>query len=74
MSDPFSDEDLAGYVCADHFERARLLLNSVAHVLGCTEKPNLGNNFFEIGGDSINMVQVIIKTLSQRLAKDIIIV
>ena len=47
-----------GYVSSDHFERARLLLNSVAQVLGCTEKPNLGNNFFEIGGDSINMVQV----------------
>ena len=54
----FGDEDILGYVSSDHFERARLLLNSVAQVLGCTEKPNLGNNFFEIGGDSINMVQV----------------
>jgi len=34
-------------------------LNAVAQVLVCTEKPNLGDNFFEIGGDSINMVQVI---------------
>ena len=54
----FSDEDLSGYVCSDDFERARLLLNAVAQTLVCTEKPNLGDNFFEIGGDSINMVQV----------------
>ena len=55
----FSDEDLSGYVCSDDFERARLLLNAVAQVLVCTEKPNLGDNFFDIGGDSINMVQVL---------------
>jgi hypothetical protein len=39
-------------------EAARLLLDSVAHVLHGTHKPALTENFFAIGGDSINMVQV----------------
>ena len=42
----------------DHFERGRLLLNAVAQVLLSSEKPHLSDNFFDIGGDSLNMVQV----------------
>jgi len=55
----FLDRDLEHHVSSDHFERGRLLLNIVAQTLGCTEKPSLANNFFDIGGDSINMVQII---------------
>ena len=44
---------------SDNFEKAKLLLNIIAQMLACRDKPNLGQNFFEIGGDSINMVQVI---------------
>ena len=45
-------------MCPDHFERGRLLLNAVAQVLLSSEKPHLSDNFFDIGGDSLNMVQV----------------
>ena len=42
------------------FEVARAVLESVSAVC-CdgTRKPSLGDNFFDIGGDSINMVEVL---------------
>ena len=59
----FSNEELeaGGYLNEKEFEKARALLGAVTKVLGFTEneKPALGSNFFEIGGDSLNMVQVI---------------
>ena len=59
----FSDKELEaeGLVIESDFEKARVLLGAITKVLGFTknEKPSLGDNFFEIGGDSLNMVQVI---------------
>ena len=54
----FTDDDLKDLVSRANFEKGRLLLNVVAQTLGCTQKPSLADNFFDIGGDSINMVQV----------------
>ena len=42
----------------DQIDKGRLLLNTVAQVLLSSEKPSLSDNFFDIGGDSLNMVQV----------------
>ena len=59
----FSDKELEaeGLIIASDFEKARVLLGAITKVLGFTknEKPSLADNFFEIGGDSLNMVQVI---------------
>ena len=59
----FSDEELAveGSVSRNDFEKARVLLGAITKILGFTEKekPSLADNFFDIGGDSLNMVQVI---------------
>ena len=59
----FSNEELdfGGYLNEKEFEKARVLLGAVTKVLGFTEneKPSLDSNFFDIGGDSLNMVQVI---------------
>ena len=59
----FSDEELAveGTVSRNDFEKARTLLGVITKILGFTEKekPSLKDNFFDIGGDSLNMVQVI---------------
>ena len=59
----FSDEELAaeGSVSRKDFEKARVLLGAITKILGFTEKekPSLIDNFFDIGGDSLNMVQVI---------------
>ena len=59
----FSKQELeiGGYLNEKEFEKARVLLGAVTKVLGFTEneKPSLGSNFFDIGGDSLNMVQVI---------------
>ena len=59
----FSNEELeaGGYLNEKEFEKARVLLGAVTKVLGFTEneKPSLASNFFDIGGDSLNMVQVI---------------
>lgn len=56
----FREKELEGYVPTSHFATARILLISVAKSLFCTHanKPKLSDNFFDIGGDSINMVQV----------------
>ena len=54
----FSDQDLQGFLSPEDFEKGRLLLNAVAQVLVTSEKPLLSDNFFDIGGDSLNMVQV----------------
>lgn len=69
----FSDQDLESYLCPDHFEKGRLLLNAVAQVLLSSQKPLLSDNFFDIGGDSLNMVQVCLEFHSN-LMKMIIIV
>lgn len=57
----FTDEELGEWVGADpaKIALARRLLNSVAHVLSCDRQPTLGDNFFQIGGDSLNMVQLL---------------
>ena len=59
----FSSKELefGGYLNEEEFEKARVLLGAVTKVLGFTEneKPSLDSNFFDIGGDSLNMVQVI---------------
>ena len=59
----FSNKELeaGGYLNEKEFEKARALLGAVTKVLGFTEneKPSLASNFFDIGGDSLNMVQVI---------------
>ena len=59
----FSKQELeiGGYLNEKEFEKARVLLGAVTKVLGFTEneKPSLASNFFDIGGDSLNMVQVI---------------
>ena len=59
----FSDKELRaeGLISESDFEKARVLLGAITKVLGFTknEKPSLSTNFFEIGGDSLNMVQVI---------------
>ena len=59
----FSDKELEakGLIIESDFEKARVLLGAITKVLGFTknEKPSLADNFFEIGGDSLNMVQVI---------------
>lgn len=59
----FSKQELeiGGYLNEKEFEKARILLGAVTKVLGFTEneKPSLASNFFDIGGDSLNMVQVI---------------
>ena len=60
-------------MCPDHFEKGRLLLNAVAQVLLSSQKPLLSDNFFDIGGDSLNMVQVCLEFHSN-LMKMIIIV
>ena len=59
----FSDEELSvgGNINKCDFEKARVLLGAIAKILGFTEneKPSVTSNFFDIGGDSLNMVQVI---------------
>ena len=59
----FSDKELEaeGLIIESDFEKARVLLGAITKVLGFTknEKPSLADNFFEIGGDSLNMVHVI---------------
>ena len=57
----FSDSELAEHVGPDLYPGARCLLECVSSV--CTDtadkKPKLTDNFFCLGGDSINMVQVV---------------
>ena len=59
----FTDEEISvgGYVNEHDFDKARALLGAIAKILGFSKqtKPKLEDNFFEIGGDSLNMVQVI---------------
>ena len=57
----FSDSDLADWVGPELYPEARVLLECVSAVCGDTAdtKPGLGDNFFALGGDSINMVQVV---------------
>ena len=54
----FTEKDMRGFVDREKYDIARLLLDSVSKVLGVPDKPSLADNFFEIGGDSVNMVQV----------------
>ena len=49
----------------DQIDKGRLLLNTVAQVLLSSEKPKLSDNFFDIGGDSLNMVQVCLEFQSK---------
>ena len=57
----FSEFDLAGHDIQEKAKSATLhLLKAVALVVGdATHKPCLSENFFDIGGDSVNMVRVI---------------
>lgn len=57
----FSDDELAHYIRPELFAEGRVLLETVAMAtaVGGTNKPNLGQRFFEIGGDSLNMVLVL---------------
>ena len=59
----FTDEELSigGDVNNLDFDKARALLGAIAKILGFNKqtKPKLVDNFFDIGGDSLNMVQVI---------------
>merc|ERR1719187_529361 len=58
----FTDKDVALYVANDKFSIAKVVLESVASVIVDSDhKPTLNDNFFDIGGDSINMVLVIAK-------------
>ena len=56
----FDTKELEEHVCSAMFDVARAVLESVSSVC-CdgTRKPTLGDNFFDIGGDSINMVEVL---------------
>ena len=56
----FTEEDFTGHVEAALFPQAKVVLESVASVLrDVSKKPTLSDAFFEMGGDSINMVLVI---------------
>lgn len=52
----FTSEEILIHVPAGDEATGRILLNSVARILGSDRKPSLEDNFFEIGGDSLNMV------------------
>ena len=56
----FDTKELEEHVCSAMVDVARAVLESVSSVC-CdgTRKPTLGDNFFDIGGDSINMVEVL---------------
>ena len=58
----FSDKELEaeGLIIESDFEKARVLLGAITKVLGFTknEKPSLAANFFEIGGDSLSVVDI----------------
>ena len=56
----FTDEDFTGHIEAALYPQAKVVLESVASVLrDVSRKPSLADAFFEMGGDSINMVLVI---------------
>ena len=56
----FTEEDFTGHVEGALFPQAKVVLESVASVLrDVSKKPTLSDAFFEMGGDSINMVLVI---------------
>ena len=58
----FADDDFSGHVEPTLFPQARVVLESVASILrDSNKKPTLADAFFDIGGDSINMVMVIAK-------------
>ena len=60
----FTEKDFSGHVTPDFHIQGRIVLESVASVVrDPTRKPTLADNFFDIGGDSINMVLVIGKIL-----------
>merc|ERR1719499_160808 len=56
----FDDKDFESFVSSEMFDVARAVLESVS-VVCCdgSRKPQLSDNFFQIGGDSINMVEVL---------------
>ena len=57
----FSIEDVVG-IDASYHSKAKVLLESVASVIQNPDhKPSLEDRFFDIGGDSLNMVMVIAK-------------
>ena len=50
---------MEGLIPRDRYREGRAVLEAVAAVVGDTRhKPGLQDNFFTIGGDSINIVQV----------------
>ena len=56
----FTEKDFSSHVTPAFHIQARIVLESVASVVkDPMRKPTLGDNFFDIGGDSINMVLVI---------------
>ena len=56
----FTEDDFQGHVEPALFPQARVVLESVASIIrDAVRKPTLADAFFEIGGDSINMVMVI---------------
>ena len=56
----FDNEDFEEFVDASMFDTAKALLESVSAVCSHgSKKPTLEDNFFRIGGDSINMVEVV---------------
>jgi len=58
----FTEEDCMEYVLQGKFNEAKIVLESVSSIiLDGSQKPKISDNFFAIGGDSINMVQVIAK-------------
>ena len=60
----FTEKDFSSHVTPAFHVQARVVLESVASVVkDPTRKPSLADNFFSIGGDSINMVLVIGKIL-----------
>ena len=62
----FTKDDFSSYLSPAFYPQARVVLEVVASVVkDPTRKPTLKDNFFDIGGDSINMVQVISKFLDR---------
>ena len=58
----FTESDVIGLVSPDRYKQAIVVLESVSSVVSDGgRKPSLNDSFFNIGGDSINMVMVISK-------------
>jgi non-ribosomal peptide synthetase component F len=58
----FSDDDFKAHVHEELYPKAKVLLESISVIIpDATRKPRLDDKYFNIGGDSINMVMVIQK-------------